>query len=232
MEPGSQRHVAHRLQCTSSERRRALRRSESFTYDRCMARQVAFKRELQKLWKRRTGYLMSLVRQKPGPVATLTRRQRERAINELQEIATSILLAGDAKHDLDDLVVHRHRRLIRGHGYVARFATMTRGLAKITKPIVYSFWKGKKCLYVGTGKSWRRLNHYQKSIYLHHATSMHVAEITSRSYLGKAECLSTHIYEPRDNKVKAATQKWGKVCPICETHDAIRMELRALFSLK
>jgi hypothetical protein len=84
---------------------------------------------------------------------------------------------------------------------------------------------------VGKGKSWRRLRSYDRSAYLH-AQCIEVFEITSKSQLGKAECLATHLFEPRDQKVKPAKVKWGKACPICRKHDDVRDKLKTLFKMK
>jgi hypothetical protein len=104
--------------------------------------------------------------------------------------------------------------------------------AKLDGPIIYVFWRGKCCLYVGKGITSRRLRNYRKSAYLLQATRVEVFEITHRSQLACAECLATHLFRPRDNRVKAAKVKWGKSCPICKQHDAVRSELRDLFRMR
>jgi hypothetical protein len=198
-----------------------------------MALTKTFARKLDALWHRRSAEIRALGLRHRGRPKLFTRAIREKGINALQETATAILLKKGAKRELRKLVVAQYWRRIRGYGLDSRFGAMTRGLADVVGgPIVYSFWKGQRCLYVGKGRSIRRLHHYQKSAYLVQATRLKVVEVKGKSHLPKAECLSTHLYEPRDQKVKAADTKWGKKCPICRTHDQIREGLRFLFAIK
>jgi len=104
--------------------------------------------------------------------------------------------------------------------------------ARLEGPIVYAFGRGRKCLYVGKGSSWKRLCSYVKSAYLLQATCVEVFCITTRSQLGKTECLATHLFNPRDNKMKASRTKWGKACPICKKHDEVQKDLKSLFKMK
>ena len=197
-----------------------------------MSLKKQFIRKLDQLWLWRSGGVRSLV-SGPGRPKIFTRAMREQRIRELQEIATDLLWRRTGKRELERLVVHQHWRQILGYGLDARYWAMTRNFeAILTYPIVYSFWKGKKCLYVGKGRSWRRLANYKKSVYLRDATRLRVVEIKNKSHLPKAECLLTHLYEPRDRKVKPADTKWGKKCPVCQAHDQIREELRSLLAMR
>ena len=100
-------------------------------------------------------------------------------------------------------------------------------------PIIYAFWREKKCLYVGKGKSYRRLKHYEKSVYLIYADCVEAWEVGSKARLPRAECLAIHLFSPRDNKQKkAAKVKWGKSCPICKKHDEAASEIASLLKLK
>ncbi|HUT58966.1 MAG TPA: hypothetical protein VNA25_14050 [Phycisphaerae bacterium] len=85
---------------------------------------------------------------------------------------------------------------------------------------------------MGKGLTWRRLRRYDKSAYLKDATRLEVFLIKGKSQLAKAECLATHMFRPRDNRMKPAKAKWGKACPICKKHDLIRRELATLFRMK
>ncbi len=104
--------------------------------------------------------------------------------------------------------------------------------SNLNGPIVYSFWKGKKCLYVGKGDSWERLRNYVKSAYMLKGSCIEVFLVNGKSHLGKAECLAIHFFNPRDNRKDAAKEKWGKECPICRKHDIIRDELNSLFKMR
>jgi hypothetical protein len=57
-----------------------------------MSHQGQFNRRLDRLYRKRTGWLRTvLTKANPGPVPTLTKSQRERAIKRLQEIASDAL---------------------------------------------------------------------------------------------------------------------------------------------
>ena len=198
-----------------------------------MALAKQFEKELNKLLNRRTAHLRSLLRKQAGAPLTFSKKVREQGINRLQEIASAILCKARARDELRHVTRVLRQRRIKGHGVNKRFERIVRWAEKLPGgPVVYSFWRGKRCLYVGKGKSWRRLNGYQKSIYLKEATNLKIRLVTSKSQLPKAECLEVHLFEPRDNKIKAARKKWGKACPICKVHDRIRSELLAMFRLR
>ena len=197
-----------------------------------MALANTFNRKLDALWQRRSSVIRSLVLPKRGAPRLFSKEIREQGIQELQALATTLLLKNGGRRALRKLIVLKRSRQIRGRGIESRFAAMMRGLEEeVSGPIVYSFWRGRKCLYVGKGTSIRRLHHYQKRAYLLQASRLKVVEVRSRSHLPKAECLSTHLYEPSDQKVKAAGTKWGKKCPVCQIHDRIREKLRFLFAI-
>lgn len=60
------------------------------------------------------------------------------------------------------------------------------------------------------------------------ASLVEVYGVRGKSYLPRVECLLVHLYEPRDNKVQPASQKWGKACPVCRLHDRVRERLHSL----
>jgi hypothetical protein len=193
-----------------------------------------FNRRLDDLWHARTAGLRALVvPRKQGRPVVLTKRLRQKLTDDLLETATDLLLRREGKEEFHATLSDRMRRHIKGRGVSARYDRLI-GWARerCAGPIVYVFWQGRQCLYVGKGKSWRRLRNYAKSVYLAKATRLDVFCMRGKSYLGKAECLATHLFAPRDNKKKPARSKWGKACPICKKHDQIRAELAALFRLR
>jgi hypothetical protein len=103
---------------------------------------------------------------------------------------------------------------------------------KLRGPIVYSFWKGKSCLYVGKGKSYRRLRSYKKTIFLRPGHSLEVWQVKTKRALPSAECLAIHLFSPRYNENKPARVKWGGKCPICRMHDFVQEEISSLLRLK
>ncbi len=195
-----------------------------------MALKNEFKKKLDDLWRRRTVEICSLVeKRKRGPSKQFNKKILKKRINQLQNIATKILTKQGAKEELKEIVNSRHLRHINGHGTDVRYKNLIRWVERnIDGPIIYSFWNGKKCLYIGQGKSWKRLKSYKKSIYLHQAKVLKIYCV-NKGQLSKAECLSTHLFQPKDNIIKAPAKKWGKKCPICKAHDQIKNELLSLF---
>jgi hypothetical protein len=193
-----------------------------------------FSKKLDILWKRRTAKIRDIViPKKAGKPLGFAKKARDKNIGELLEIASDILVKRDGHSEFEKVKRHRHLTKIKGHGVNSRAKNMLAwAKSKLNGPIVYSFWNGKKCIYVGKGKSWKRLKNYDKSIYLKEARIIEVFCINTQGNLGKAECLATHLFEPRDNKVKAAKTKWGKECPICRKHDQMREELTSLFKIR
>lgn len=192
-----------------------------------------FERELNDLWHRRTANVLSLVKTHRGRPKGFTKKHRERGIREVQDIAERILGRQGAREELRQVTAYQRRRQIRGRGLDARFSCIIQWAQdNLRGAIIYSFWNRNRCLYVGKGKSWRRLCAYRRSVYLKEATSVRVRGITSPSHLAKAECLSVHLFGPRDNSVRASKPKYAKGCPICHARLAIRDELRTLFRLR
>lgn len=199
-----------------------------------MSLEKQFHNKLEGLWKRRTGKLRALViPRNVGQPQIFTKRVRDKQISGLLKDSTRLLLNREGVREFRKVAPHRRLWQIKGHGLVSRGRNLVRWAeSKLTGPIIYSFWRGTKCLYVGKGLTWKRLRSYDKSAYLQSANCIKVFLVTNKSQLGKAECLATHLFEPRDQKVKPAKEKWGKECPICRKHDAFRDELNSLFKMK
>lgn len=199
-----------------------------------MALKTQFNRVLDDALERRTGQLRRLVISNgQGAPKKYTKAIRDRLKKRILLAASAVLVNEQADEEFKGLVLGRHLRFIRGFGITDRFDRLYKwARRKLDGPIVYAFWRGKKCLYVGKGKSYRRLKHYEKSVYLWHAKALEVWEIGTKSQLPRAECLAIHLFKPRDNKQKkAAKVKWGKVCPICKRHDEIASATSSLLRL-
>lgn len=197
-----------------------------------MALHTQFHRKLDRLWHRRTAELRALIHPKAGTPLAFSRRVRNRMLDELLDIATKLLVRRHAKASLEAACVGRRLHHIKGRGLVGRGNDLVAFAGTLSGPIVYSFWRGKRCLYVGKGAKSSRLFGYQKSAYVTSANTVEVLRISSRAQLPKAECLATHIFAPRDLKIRPSKVKWGKKCPVCIRHDALRRELRSLFSMR
>lgn len=199
-----------------------------------MALSKQFTNKLDQLWHRRTAALRAgVVPHGRGKVLGFTKKLREKIVGELLGIATRIIVRRVAKKSLSSIVERRHLHFVAGHGLLKRGDDLVAwAKRKLDGPIVYVFWHGKRCLYVGKGLTWNRLRGYRKSAYLVQATRIQVFQLRSKSLLARAECLAIHMFHPRDNKVKAAKVKWGKACPVCEKHDLVRHDLRGLFKMR
>lgn len=190
--------------------------------------------QLDNLWKRRTAVLRSLVVSRgAGQPPKFSRAVRDHLIEELLDDATELLIKSTGHKEFKKVVSERRLRQIRGHGLLNRGRNLMRWVeAELDGPIVYAFWRSNRCLYIGKGKTPGRLWHYERSAYLIQATCLKVFLVPRVSELGKAECLATHLFQPRDQKIIPAKAKWGKECPVCQQHDAIREELSMLFKMK
>ena len=162
-----------------------------------MALVKQFDRELNNLWSRRIARLQSLIRTRRGRLKSFTRKVKDTGIARVERIAIDILSRQGARAELSTITKYQRRHHVRGRGIRKRFATLIAWAEALTGPVVYSFWKGRQCLYVGKGKSWTRLKGYEKSVYLRDATTVRVRGVTSPSHLAKAECLMRHLFDPR-----------------------------------
>jgi len=199
-----------------------------------LALKTAFLQVLDEALDRRTDQIRRLVvSPNQGAPKKYTKTVRDRLKKKILHAASAVLVNEHAEKELAKTVVRRRLRFIKGFGTADRFDRLySWARKKLDGPIVYAFWRGKKCLYVGKGKSHRRLKHYEKSIYLWHANALEVWQIKTKSRLPRAECLAIHLFKPRDNKQKkAAKVKWGKACPICKRHDEIASSASSLLRL-
>ncbi len=199
-----------------------------------MRARTHFLTQLDNLWLRRTATLRALVSPRGvGQPPKFSRTVRDRLIGEILEDATSVLINDHGHAAFTRVTSSRHLRQIRGRGLLERGRNLLSWADnELNGPIIYVFWRGRKCLYVGKSSSPRRLWDYEKSAYLIQATCLEVFHVPRVSELGEAECLATHLFGPRDQKIQPSREKWGKKCPICQRHDAIREELQALFRMK
>ena len=193
-----------------------------------------FSDKLDELWRRRTASLRShVIPQGVGKPLVFSKPVRQKFVNELLDDASAILIRRDARRELNKITASRHLKHVRGHGLKRRAENMLAWAeSALSRAVVYGFWKGRRCLYIGKGGSWRRLKNYEKSAYLLQATQIKAFCVTTPSQLAKAECLATHLFDPRDKKMNPAKVKWGKKCPVCREHDYVRQQVQNLFKLK
>jgi len=201
-----------------------------------MSFEKQFEKTLDELWKRRTSKIRSLViHAGRGKRARFDRDIREKLLGDLLALSTQILLKRkDIQDKFEKGFGETRYHKIRGRGYLNRYRNIYEW-AKTEFPrdsLLYIFWKKRTCLYVGKAPSYLRLRAYKKSKYLKEATRIQIRLVPSKSELARQECLAIHYYNPKDNKNKPPKQPWGKSCPICSSHDTIRREILALFTMK
>ncbi|MFY9342457.1 MAG: hypothetical protein WAT39_08200 [Planctomycetota bacterium] len=196
-----------------------------------MALHTQFHRKLDHLWKRQTENLRALIKPKPGMPLAFTRKTRNRLIGDLLELATAVLLRRLARRAFHDTFVKRRLFHLRGRGRLARGESLVSFAKSLPGSIVYAFWQGNRCLYVGKGRKASRLVSHRKS-YGREADAVEVFLVRSKSYLPRAECLATHLFEPRDLAIRPSRAAWGKRCPVCARHDRVRRELYGLFAMR
>src|SRR5580698_4655468 len=129
-----------------------------------------FDRKMQDLWRRRIANVESLVRKRHGRPKAFTKRIRDRRIKQLVELANAIVTKRGATEELADITRFEKRRQIKGGYDLAFQRIISWAEIRIHGPIISSFWRGKKCLYVGKGKTWRRLRNYRNHRYLKEAS--------------------------------------------------------------
>jgi hypothetical protein len=198
-----------------------------------VALRTQFLRQLRQLMERRTDAIRRIVIPKKGSPRKMDRRTRDRLRVKLLDSASKVLVRETAKKEFQRLINPRRLHFISGWGVENRFSDLySWARSNLKGPIIYSFWKGRKCLYVGKGKSHRRLRGYRNSHYLMAADNVRVWQVKSRSKLPSAECLAVHLFKPTKNANKPAKVKWGRKCPICRRHDELKGDLDSLLRLK
>jgi hypothetical protein len=202
-----------------------------------ISHQVKFNRRLNRLYEKRTGWLRTvLTKANPGPVPTLNKKQRERAIKRLQGIASDALARRMAKKQFERSVARQKIWLTKGRGTeqkLLRFRAWAKNKIDQESGKVYVFWHKKKCLYVGRtiGRGSRPSNHFRKR-WFKGTTRIVVYMAPHKRDIPRLECLAVHRFLPSRNKVKAAKERWTPKCPLCALHRKIKTEMRAIFRFR
>jgi hypothetical protein len=113
---------------------------------------------LDQVIRRRTEAIRRLVISEQGAPKQFNKSIRNKLRTKLLDSASKMLVREKARRAFNKLVVRKKVRHIAGYGIDGRFDHIyewARG--KFRGPIVYAFWNGKKCLYVGKGQSHTRL---------------------------------------------------------------------------
>jgi hypothetical protein len=202
-----------------------------------MSHQGKFNRRLNRLYEKRTGWLRSVLKKAgPGPIPTLTKRSRERAIKQLQEIASNALARRMAKEQFERSVADWKLWKTKGWGMekkLSEFRAWAKNKIDHKSGKVYVFWNKRKCLYVGrtAGRGSRPSQHFKKN-WFKNTTRIVVYMAPHKRDIPRLECLAVHRFLPAQNKVKAAQERWTSKCPLCKLHRMIKTELRTIFRFR
>jgi hypothetical protein len=200
---------------------------------------VEFRRELDRLFKRRTHWLRSSVEgRRTGAPPKLGRQHVSRAIKSLQDLASSALASELARRDFDDGVLIRrswHPKKGKGRGVDRKRARFNEWfdehLGRGT--YVYVFWNRRRCVYVGKSvKSGRRISSHFDKHWFGAVTRVDVYKARGRRVVPSLECLAIHRFQPARNKFRAERRKWTRRCGLCKVHKEIDDELRSIFRLR
>ena len=203
-----------------------------------MAFSKSFERELNKMFRRRTHWLRRELGDKgAGKPPKFGRKNVNKGILKLQEIASAALAQKLAKSEFNEHINFRKNYRIKGRGSSEKkkkFETWFSINFSQGKGIIYAFWgEHEQCIYVGrTGPHGHRPSSHFDKLYFLRVKRVTIFAVHSRSHLPKLECLAIHHFRPLHNKNKASTKKWTKACPLCMTHKYIETELRNIFRFK
>ena len=201
-----------------------------------MAHHVQFDRILDRLYKRRTDRLRRILAPKRGKTRGLTKKHREKALDELEEIASRGLATKMAKTEFEKSVAERKSWHPKGWGRdkkLKKFRSWTRRKISRKRGKVYVFWKNRECRYVGrTGGRGSRPSQHFKRGWFAGTTRIDVYTTFQRRSAPRLECLAIHRFRPTKNKVKAAKKGWTSDCPLCSVHRLIRNELRRIYRFR
>jgi hypothetical protein len=203
-----------------------------------MAFPKQFVKALDELFRQRTHWLRSeLGLSKSGKPPKFGRRKVDAGIEKLQTLASAALSHKLAKKEFEKYITERKIWHIKGYGRddkKNRFNDWYKKIRVSAKGCVYAFWaKNNKSIYVGkTGTGGSRPSSHFEKYWFQSVKRVTIYVVKSKSQIPKLECLAIHRFRPIQNKNKAATKKWTKVCPLCKIHRAINNELRDIFRLR
>ncbi len=200
---------------------------------------VEFRRELDKLFQRRTSWLRSSVEgPRPGAPSSLNRGHVRNSIVRLQRLASDALADKLARRDFNDGVRERrswHCKRGKGRGIDNKRAAFNQWFDNNLGPgsYIYVFWNHRRCVYVGkTNKSGRRISGHFEKHWFSSVTRADVYKASGRRVLPALECLAIHRFQPARNKFRAERRQWTRKCPLCSVHRQIERELARIFRLR
>jgi hypothetical protein len=204
-----------------------------------MSTAAQFRRELDRLFRRRTHWLRTLFEgPRPGPRAVLSRRHVRKAIVRLQDLASEAWAQDLARDEFENATEFRcswHPRRGKGRGTDAKREAFNDWFDENVGPghCVYVFWRNRHCIYVGkTAGSGRRISSHFDKFWFMLVTRVDVYAVSGKRALPALECLAIHRFQPLRNKFRAERRKWTRRCPLCQFHREIERELQTMFRLR
>lgn len=205
-----------------------------------MSHESQFRAELDRLFRRRTYWLRSVVEgPRPGLPPRLNRKHVRRTIAKLQDLASEALAEKLARDEFELGVRFRkswHAKRGKGRGSDAKRKSFNAWFDEHLGPgaYVYVFWRRRRrCVYVGkTTRSGRRISSHFEKHWFGPVTRVDIYHATGRRVLPALECLAIHRFQPSGNKFRAERRKWTRRCELCRIHRFIDSELRDIFRLR
>lgn len=204
-----------------------------------MAFSKSFDRELNRLFRQRTDWLRrKLWTSGAGKPPKFDRRKVDSGIRKLQKFVSSGLACKLARLEFNERVVSRKNYHVKGWSFNEKKEKFKKWfIARLGKKrgLIYAFWGNHgKCIYIGrTGSHGSRpSSHFKKTGWFPGVKRITIFVVKGQSHIPKLECLAIHRFQPTRNKIKAATKKWTKACPLCKKHKYINDELRYIFRLR
>lgn len=198
-----------------------------------------FHRVLDELFERRTSWLRKVVdkgrKQRPQ---IFDPERRRNGIEKLKKLATECLAGNLAKKEFKATIDKKKQwRCTKSKGWSRDDKRehfddwFSRNIPY--KNCIYVFWKGRRAEYVGRavqGKG-RPHDHFKK-FWFNGVTRIDIYSTSLASQIPKLECLAIHLWEPKQNGLKASIPKWAKKCPVCTVHRLISEQLGDIFALR
>ncbi len=198
-----------------------------------------FRRELDRLFRRRTHWLRSVPDgAPPGAPPTFSRAHVNEAIERLQFLASEALADTLARDEFEDGVSFRrswHVKRGKGRGYDEKRRAFNAWFYEQVgvRSCIYVFWRHHDCIYVGkTGDGATRPSMHFDKAWFQPVTRIDVYATRGTRVIPALECLAIHRFRPKVNRFRAAARKWTTRCPLCDTHRSIEVEVRSLFRLR
>ena len=195
-----------------------------------------FRRELDELFHRRAHWLRHAVaKRKPTRAPRFSAQQRNKTILGLQQIASDALSHRMARPYFERNVKESKSWMNtrgKGRGWRAKRRNFNAWYDAHfdSRNYVYAFWDGSRCLYVGRSQNGRsRAGSHFRLHWFARATRVDVYTTRGIRSLACMECLAIHWFQPIHNVSKASSKKWTDRCPLCDLHEEIESELKAIF---